>query len=50
MRRAHDKLNFTAAVMICPSCGELKRMHHICEACGVYRGKQVIAVESSDAE
>jgi large subunit ribosomal protein L32 len=50
MRRAHDKLNFTAAIMICPSCGELKRMHHICEACGVYRGKQVIAVESSDAE
>lgn len=42
MRRAHDKINFTAAVMVCPSCGELKLMHRVCESCGTYRGKQIL--------
>jgi large subunit ribosomal protein L32 len=42
MRRAHDKLTFTAAVMVCPSCGDLKLMHRVCESCGAYRGKQII--------
>ena len=42
MRRSHDALQFKAAVHDCPSCGELKLYHHVCEACGTYRGKQVI--------
>ena len=42
MRRAHDHLVHTAATMLCPECGEPKLMHHICPACGTYRGRQVI--------
>lgn len=45
-RRAHDKLTFSAAVEICDNCGELKLRHRVCESCGVYRGRQVIAVAS----
>jgi large subunit ribosomal protein L32 len=40
-RRAHDHLEFTAAVEPCPSCGELKLRHRVCGACGTYRGIQV---------
>jgi large subunit ribosomal protein L32 len=28
----------------CPNCGELKRQHHICGACGYYSERQVIAI------
>ena len=45
MRRSHDALQFKAAVHICPECGELKLCHHICGACGTYRGQQVIDTE-----
>jgi large subunit ribosomal protein L32 len=27
----------------CPSCGELKRPHHVCPSCGVYAEREVIA-------
>jgi large subunit ribosomal protein L32 len=43
-RRAHDAIHFTSAVEACPSCGELKRRHHMCPSCGVYRGQQVVEV------
>lgn len=40
MRRAHDAL--TPVVMSeCSNCGEPKRSHHVCGACGFYRGRQV---------
>ncbi len=26
----------------CPQCGEYKRPHRVCAACGYYNGKQVI--------
>jgi len=42
MRRSHHALTFTAAVHDCPNCGELKRYHHVCDACGHYRGDQII--------
>ena len=44
MRRAHDLLVATAAVEACPNCGELKLRHRVCEACGSYRGRQVIEI------
>ena len=44
MRRSHDGLQFTAAVESCPNCGELKLRHRVCDACGTYRGRQVIDV------
>lgn len=48
MRRAHDHLKFTAAVEACPECGELKLRHHLCNACGMYRGKQILEVATEE--
>ena len=37
-RRTHYKL--AAPTMVkCPSCGEYKLPHHVCEACGQYESK-----------
>ncbi len=33
------------ALVKCPQCGEAKRPHRLCSACGYYNGKQVITVE-----
>ena len=41
MRRAHDALPIMAAGN-CKKCGEKKRPHHVCSACGNYDGKQVV--------
>lgn len=40
-RRAHDALSFDAAVEICDNCGEPHLRHHVCSACGNYRGRIV---------
>ena len=45
MRRSHDALQFKAAVQVCSECGETKLYHHICEACGSYRGQQIVNAE-----
>jgi large subunit ribosomal protein L32 len=45
MRRAHDALK-TSAYAECPNCGELKRPHHVCSACGSYDGRDVMEPES----
>ena len=42
MRRAHDAL-VAANPNECPNCGELKRPHHVCGACGSYDGREVAA-------
>ncbi len=42
MRRAHHALT-RASYGECPNCGELKRPHHVCEACGYYDGREVVA-------
>ncbi|WP_417250723.1 50S ribosomal protein L32 [Celeribacter sp.] len=42
MRRAHDAL-VAGNPAECPSCGELKRPHHVCAACGTYDDREVIA-------
>lgn len=42
MRRAHDAL-VAANPAECPSCGELKRPHHVCGACGHYDSREVVA-------
>ena len=41
MRRAHEALT-TSAHVECPNCGETKRPHHICSACGYYDGREVV--------
>lgn len=43
MRRAHDALR-APAYAECPNCGELKRPHHVCNACGYYRDREVVEV------
>ena len=40
-RRSHDALKVVNAV-ICSNCGELKLPHHICFACGHYRGNEIV--------
>lgn len=42
MRRSHDSL-VAANPAECPSCGELKRPHHVCGACGHYADREVVA-------
>ena len=41
MRRSHHALTVKLGSS-CPNCGELKHSHSVCEACGHYKGKQVI--------
>ena len=41
MRRAHDSLT-AANVSECPNCGEIRRPHHVCSACGYYRDREVV--------
>ena len=42
MRRAHDALK-AGNPAECPNCGELKRPHHVCGACGHYDAREVVA-------
>jgi len=42
-RRSHDAL-VADNPNECPNCGELKRPHHVCGACGYYSERQVIAI------
>jgi large subunit ribosomal protein L32 len=41
MRRAHDALK-AATYGECANCGELKRPHHVCGACGFYDDREVV--------
>ena len=45
-RRSHDSVK-AAAYNECPNCGELKRPHHVCGACGYYRDREVVDAESA---
>ena len=42
MRRSHDALVADNPAE-CPNCGELKRPHHVCGACGHYADREVVA-------
>ena len=33
------------AIEKCPNCGEYKRSHRVCLACGQYNGRQVLTIE-----
>jgi len=43
MRRSHDAL-VAGNPNECPSCGELKRPHHVCPSCGHYADREVVAM------
>lgn len=42
-RRAQWDIIATPTLGTCPSCGAPVRPHHVCAACGKYRGRQVLA-------
>jgi len=48
MRRAHHALKPTV-IAECPNCGEVKRPHHVCGACGHYDGREVVAQAEANA-
>ena len=53
LRRAghtHRPYNSYNATMSCPNCQAPTAVHHVCPACGYYRGKQVVAVRVPKAE
>lgn len=41
MRRSHHALT-SPALAECPNCGELKLPHHLCQACGYYKDREVV--------
>lgn len=43
-RRASIHLTVTKAI-VCSNCGAPQMAHRVCEACGFYKGKQVIKVK-----
>ena len=45
MRRSHEALKGSAYVE-CKNCGELKRPHHVCAACGYYDGREVVPAKA----
>jgi large subunit ribosomal protein L32 len=46
-RRAHDALG-APRLRTCPTCGEPRRPHRVCLECGNYKGRNVVAVESTE--
>jgi len=46
MRRSHDSLPASVHEE-CSNCGELKRPHHVCDACGQYKGRDVVEAEDA---
>jgi large subunit ribosomal protein L32 len=46
MRRSHHALRSEARIE-CPNCGELKRPHHVCGACGHYREREIVPVANA---
>ena len=44
-RRSHHALR-APGMSICPNCNAVKLPHSVCEACGHYRGKQVLEPKS----
>lgn len=42
--RMQNELHLTE----CEKCGAMKRVHHLCSACGTYKGRPVLKVKSAD--
>jgi large subunit ribosomal protein L32 len=45
MRRSHHALK-PMAFNECPNCGELKRPHNLCSACGHYNGREIVSTDA----
>lgn len=44
-RRAHHALAVPATT-VCARCGAAKAPHTVCESCGFYRGRDVLALDA----
>ena len=47
-RRAHWKVTLPELTK-CPECGAVVQPYHICQACGKYKGQQVITIKEPSA-
>lgn len=47
LRRSNVWRLDTPQLVVCSKCGEYKRQHRVCKACGTYNGRQVI-IEKPD--
>lgn len=45
LRRTHYKL-FPVTLTRCGNCNEFRQAHHMCPACGTYKGVQIIEMEN----
>ncbi len=45
LRRSNVWKMDAPALVKCPNCGEYKRPHRVCGACGQYKGRQIIATK-----
>ena len=48
-RRSHDALT-AGNPKECPTCGELKRPHHVCPSCGHYADREVVAQATTEVD
>lgn len=46
MRRSHHAL-VAPGISSCPACGEIRRPHTVCGACGQYKGGAVVAPKAT---
>lgn len=44
-RRSHHALK-AANLVACKNCAAMKTPHHVCDACGYYRGKKVLQTKA----
>ena len=42
-RRSQQRLRLST-ISACPQCGKLRPPHRVCQFCGYYQGRQVLAV------
>ena len=49
MRRAHASLK-CETINECPNCGEIRRPHHVCPACGFYNAMEIVNMSEQEQE
>jgi len=45
MRRSHDHLT-APDISVCPNCQSAKLPHRVCNHCGYYKNKEIVAMET----